>query len=256
MPETGPIAEASRPRVIGLVGGMSWEATALYYRYLNEAVAERLGGHHNARSVLVTIDFEEVLGPVTGGDWDRAAEIVTAAAQAAERGGAECILLTANTAHLIADRVAAACRTPLLHIVDAVGEAARKAGLRRLGLAATEFTMASGLYERIMAERFGIEVILPGGDDRAFLQRTIIDELTRGLVLEPSRARCLDIVGRLAGDGAEAVILGCTELPLLLDGAAGPVPFLDSTKLHVAHAVDFAFASADTQSTTTGVSRA
>lgn len=226
---------------VGLVGGLSWEATALYYRLLNQAVAARLGGHHNARSLLATVDFEEVLRPALADDWDGVARPIVSAALAVERAGADCVLLTANTAHLVADRVTAACSIPLIHIVDAVGEAARAAGLTRLGLVGTKQTLGSGLYDRHLSDRFGIDVVLPETDARDALQTVILDELTRGEIRPDSRARCLDIVESLAGAGAQGVVLACTELPLLMADGDASVPLLDSTWLHVGRALEFAF---------------
>lgn len=244
MTQDGISGAAGQRRTLGLVGGMSWEATALYYRLINEAVAARLGGHHNARSVLVTVDFEDMLAPGLSGDWDAAAGPIVDAARAVERAGGECILLTANTAHLVADRVAAACRAPLIHIADAVGADARRAGFARLGLIGTRQTVGSGLYDRVMAERFGIAVDLPRPAEQDDLQSIILDELTRGEIRAASRTRCLDIVARMAAAGADGIIVGCTELPLLLAGHRASAPLLDTTRLHVARAIDFAFATA------------
>ncbi len=235
---------------IGLVGGLSWEATALYYRLLNESVGARLGGHHNARSVLATVDFEEVLEPALRDDWDSAARPIVAAATAVERAGAGCVLLTANTAHLVADRVTAAVSIPLIHIADAVGAAARKAGLGSVGVVGTKQTLGSGLYDRIMAERFQIDVLLPPEPAREDLQTMIVDELTLGHVRPGSRTRLLEIVEGLAAAGADGVVVGCTELPLLLSDGDASVPLLDSTRLHVDGAIAFAFG--DDTLTTTG----
>lgn len=230
-----------RCRTLGLVGGMSWESSALYYRLINEAVADRLGGHHNARSVLVTLNFEDVLSAGLREDWAEVARLVIQAAQSAELAGADCVLLTANTAHLVADQVEASCRVPLVHIVDAVGADARRRSLGRLGLIGTRQTIASGLYARRLAERHDIDVAVPSDTEQADLQKIILEELTRGVTRDASRDRCREIIDGLAALGCGGVVIGCTELPMLLNGDEMALPTLDSTRLHVEAAVTFAF---------------
>lgn len=234
---------AASRTLIGLVGGLSWEATALYYRLLNETAARALGPHHNARSVIVTVDFADALAMANAGDWDALAVLLTEAARQLCAAGAGIVLIGANTAHIVAERVAAAIDVPLLHIADVAGEAAKARGFRRVGLIGTRFTLQSPVYAERLRERHGLEVVLPDAAGRDELQRMIIDELTLGRVEETSRRSCLDIIAGLRDAGAEAIVVACTELPLLFRGDDdGPVPLLDTTVLHAEAALRWALA--------------
>jgi len=230
-------------KLIGMVGGLSWEATALYYRLLNEAAARALGEHHNARSVIVSVDFAEALALANAGDWDGLAVLLIDAARRLCAAGAEMVLLGANTAHIVAGQVAAAIPVPLLHIADVAGEAALAQGLRRVGLIGTRFTLESPIYADRLRERFGLQVSTPDAAGRDELQRIIIDELTVGRIEQGSRANCLDIVRRLGDAGAEAIVVACTELPLLLRPEDSPLALLDTTALHAEAALRFALAA-------------
>ncbi len=227
-------------RTIGLVGGMSWESTVTYYRMINEAVRDRLGGLHSAKCVLYSVEFAEVAVLQREGRWEEAARLLLAAGQAVEKAGAECALICTNTMHKVADAVQAGLRIPLLHIVDATAEHVRRAGLRRVGLLGTTFTMEEDFYPGRLARRFGLETMIPDPTDREQVHRIIFDELCQGKIQPEARATLSRIMNRLAERGAEAIILGCTELGLLVNEGDGPVPVFDTTRLHALAAVDFA----------------
>jgi len=227
-------------KLIGIVGGLSWEATALYYRLLNEATARVLGEHHNARSVIVSVDFAEALALANEGDWDGLAALLIDAARRLRDAGAAMILLSANTAHIVADQVAAAVDLPLLHIADIAGAAARAQGFRRVGLIGTRFTLESPVYAERLRERAGLTVIAPDVAGREALQRMIVDELTVGRVVARSREQCVAIIQQLHEQGADAIIVACTELPLLIKPEHSPLPLLDTTVLHVESALRLA----------------
>jgi aspartate racemase len=227
-------------KVIGIVGGLSWEATALYYRLLNEATARALGEHHNARSVIVSVDFAEALALANRGDWDGLAVLLIDAARRLCRAGADMVLLGANTAHIVADQVAAAIDVPLLHIADVAGAEAQARGVRRAGLIGTRFTLESPIFADRLCERAGLTVIAPDATGRNDLQRIIVDELTVGRVEPQSRQQCVGIMQKLQDEGAEAIIVACTELPLLIRQEDSALPLLDTTALHVEAALRLA----------------
>jgi aspartate racemase len=232
-------------RRIGLIGGTSWESTAHYYTQLNQGVRERLGGFHSADLVLRSVDFAEVEALQTAGDWATLARRYGEEARLLRTAGAELIGVLANTMHLVADDVAAGSGLPVVHIVDAVADALAGAGHDRVALLGTRFTMDSAaLYPRRLAAR-GITTLVPEPADAAEVHRVIYAELVHGRVLDPSRRACQEIIGRLVDAGAQAVVLGCTELSMLLDPAdpaAAAVPLLDSTALHVTALLDAALA--------------
>ena len=231
---------AGQSKLIGLLGGMSWESSALYYRLLNSAVHHRLGGHHNARSVLFTFDFDDLYSRAAGGRWDELGNMLAEAARRVEAAGADFVMLTAVTAHAVADQVEAALRVPLLHLADPTGEAIRAAGFSHVGLLATRFTMEMGFLAKRLADRYGIQVLIPPEDQRAVLHRIILEELTVGTIDAASRAKVVEMAGDLGRRGARGIIAGCTELPLLVDDKDYPLPVFDVTKLHAAAAVDLA----------------
>jgi aspartate racemase len=223
-------------KTIGLLGGMSWESSALYYRLLNEAVRARLGGLHAARCVLLSVDFAEIERLQATGEWDRAGELLAAGGLALEAAGADLVVLCTNTMHKVADALTAVLDVPLLHIGDVTAEAVRSAGLRRVGLLGTAFTMEqSFLVDRLAGH--DLDVLVPEPDDRAEVHRVIYDELCLGVVREESRAVYRDVVRRLVARGAEGVILGCTEIELLLSDGDVEVPLFPTTRLHVDAAV-------------------
>lgn len=229
-------------RTIGLLGGMSWESTALYYRDINREVAARLGGLHSAKILLASVDFADIAALQSAGDWDGAGAVLGEHARALVAGGADLVVICTNTMHRVADAVEAAAGVPLLHIADPTGAALVAAGHRRIGLLGTRFTMEQDFYRDRLAERFGLDVVVPEADDRDLVHRVIFDELVHGIVTEPSRAAYRDVIARLAGAGAEAIILGCTEIVMLVGPDDSPVPVFDTTALHARAAVDAALA--------------
>lgn len=229
-------------QLIGLIGGMSWESSALYYRLINQAAHSRLGGHHNARSLMFTLDFDELNDLAAKGDWERVAEVIAKAARLLEAGGAAFAMLTAVTAHYVADKVASTIKIPLLHIADPAGRILRAAGYKRVGLLATRYTMELGFLAERLEEGFDLEVLVPPDDQRAQLHRIIIEELTLGVVRPESREVLLQLARDLAAKGAEAVVVACTELPLLAAMEEYPLPAYDVVKLHAEAAVDLALA--------------
>ncbi|MDZ4167081.1 MAG: aspartate/glutamate racemase family protein [Coriobacteriia bacterium] len=227
-------------KTIGLIGGMSWESTLPYYRRINELVSERLGGLHSARIVLVSLDFSDVEVLQTAGEWDEAGRLLADAARSVQAAGAECVLVASNTMHRVASWVEDAVDIPLLHIADATAAAVRQAGLTAVGLLGTRFTMEQDFYRSRLEDRFGLSVVVPDDADRAFVDRVIYTELCCGIVSEASRETFREIIGRLVARGAEGVILGCTEIPMLVSSADSPVPVFDTGEIHAASAVRFA----------------
>lgn len=229
-------------RTIGLIGGMSWESSAEYYRLINEAVKQRLGGLHSARSLLLSVDFAEIEAMQSGGRWNEAGGLLADAARQLERAGADCVVLCTNTMHKVADAITSATALPFLHIADATAAAIHAAGLRRVGLLGTRFTMEQDFYRGRLAEQHGLEVLVPEVTDRAVVNRVIYEELCLGMISAEARAQYRAIIERLIGQGAEGVILGCTEITLLVSQADSAVPLFDTTRLHAGAAVDFALA--------------
>ena len=228
-------------QTIGLIGGMSFESTTVYYQMINEAVRTRLGGLHSAKIVLHSVDFQEIVDLQKAGRWDAAAAHLGKAAQGLERAGADCALICTNTMHLVADEVAAAVKIPLLNIIDETAKALSAAGVRRPLLLATRYTMEQGFYARRMAAH-GLAMTTPGEAGRTVVHDVIFNELCAGVVRDESRAAFLDLIAEAKDEGCDAVILGCTEICLLLDPNTLPLPGFDSTAIHAAAAVDYALA--------------
>lgn len=227
---------------IGLLGGMSWTSTAEYYRLINEEVAARLGGLHSARILLSSLDFAEVAQMQADGDWGAAGDLLAREAANLEVGGADLILICANTMHKVADRVEGAVHIPVLHLADATAQAVGAAGVTTVGLLGTIFTMEQAFYRDRLAEH-GLVVRTPAADDRAELHRIIYDELCQGVIEESSRTWCERLVADFAEEGCEGVILGCTELELTLDpDGDSPVPLFATTRIHASAAVEAALA--------------
>ncbi|HVP20569.1 MAG TPA: aspartate/glutamate racemase family protein [Anaerolineaceae bacterium] len=229
-------------KTIGLIGGMSWESSLEYYRLVNEGVKARLGGYHSARCVMVSVDFAEIEAFQRSGEWDQAARVLVAAACALERSGADCVVLCTNTMHLVAESIQSAVEIPFLHIADATAEKICKAGIRRIGLLGTRFTMEEDFYKQRLADRFGLEVLIPDKDQRDLIHRVIYDELVMGIILEDSRRAFQSIIASLIDKGAQAIILGCTEIGLLIKPGDSPVPLFDTTLIHAEAAVNFCLA--------------
>lgn len=233
-------------KTIGLLGGMSWESTAGYYRAINEGVKRELGRLHSARIAMYSVDFEPIEKLQHSGDWAGTAVILADAACRIEAAGADFLLIATNTMHKVAPEVEAAIGIPLVHIADATGEALTADGVRRVGLLGTAFTMEQDFYKGRLAERYGLDVIVPGEADRADVHGVIYRELCLGRTEPGSRARFLGIVDRLARAGAEAVILGCTEIGMLIAQTDTDVRLLDTTAIHAQKAVAYAISSTST----------
>lgn len=230
-------------RQLGILGGMSWESTASYYRLLNQGVREQLGSLHSAPLLLHSVDFAKIAELQRRGDWQAAGQVLAQAAEGLERAGATALLLATNTMHKVAPAIEAAVQIPLLHIGDAVGQALQRRGVRRAALLGTRFTMQEDFYRQRLAERFAIEVITPNAAQMAEIDRVIFAELCQGQFLAPAREFYLDCLRTLQEQGAEVAILGCTEIGLLLDGLDAPLPLLDSTELHVVMGLEWLLGS-------------
>ena len=229
-------------RVIGLIGGLSWESSAEYYRIINETVRARLGGLRSARCLMWSFDFGAIEALQHAGRWDDATAQMIDAARRLERGGADLVLICSNTMHRMADEIAAAIAIPLLHIADPTAERIRAQGIKCVGLLGTAFTMEQDFYRGRLAQRFGLDVLVPNAAARAVVHRVIYDELVRGVVRPESREAYRDIIADLVAHGAQAIILGCTEIMLLVRPEDSTVPLFDTTTIHAEAAVDFALA--------------
>lgn len=229
-----------RMKLIGLIGGMSWESTESYYRLINQAVKARLGGLHSARLLLYSADFHEIEMLQRSGDWDTAGRLLADAARSLQAAGAECVLLCTNTMHKVAPAIEAAVSIPLLHIADATAAAIVAAGHTRVGLLGTRFTMEEAFYRERLASRHGLDVLIPAAAERADVNRIIYQELCLGVIREDSRARYREAIRQLVAAGAQAIILGCTEISLLVSALDASVPLFDTTALHARAAVDVA----------------
>jgi aspartate racemase len=221
---------------------MSWESSLHYYRIINELVRARLGGLHSARILMLSLDFDEIERMQARGDWDRAGELLAGDARHLEEGGADFLILCTNTMHKVADAVTKRIGIPLLHIADPTAQAIRRAGLRRVGLLGTRFTMEEDFYRGRLGAKHGIEVLVPGDAERADVHRIIYDELCRGTVVSKSKERYLEIIRGLAARGCEGIVLGCTEIMMLVGERDVAVPVFDTTTLHASAAVDRALA--------------
>ncbi|MCK5909087.1 MAG: aspartate/glutamate racemase family protein [Caulobacter sp.] len=231
--------------LIGLIGGMSWESSAQYYRLINEAARERLGGVASARTLMWSFDFAEIERLQHAGRWPELSRRLADAARALEAGGADFLVLCTNTMHREAEAIEAAVRIPLLHIADPTGEAITAAGLSTVGLLGTAFTMEHDFYRGRLEAKHGLTVMTPDAEDRAVVHRIIYEELVAGRVLDLSREAYRALIQRLVERGAEAIILGCTEIMLLIGQADSPVPVFDTTTLHAMAAVERAMAGSD-----------
>jgi len=225
-------------RTIGLLGGMSWESTELYYRWINEGVRDRLGGLHSAKIVLDSVDFQEIEALQVKGDWDEAGRILAKRAAALESAGADGVVLCTNTMHRVADTIESAIRIPFLHLADATAERIRAAGYTKVGLLGTRFTMEQAFY-RERLEAHGLEVMVPNDAQRDCVHEVIYQELVLGRVREESQRKVASIVCQLASEGAEAVIEGCTEITMLELGNLVATPLFDTTRIHADAAVDW-----------------
>ena len=228
-------------KTLGLIGGMSWESTAIYYRHLNEIVRERLGGLHSAKLLLWSFDFADIAAKQNAGDWDGAAVLLADAARKLEAAGAEGLVICTNTMHRMADEVQAAVSIPLIHIADATAIAVKRAGVARPALLATRFTMEQDFYKGRLAERHGLQPVVPDTAGRDMVHRVIYDELCQGIVSETSKTAYIAEVDRLRRDnGIDGVIMGCTEITMLIGADDFDIPVFDTTRIHAEAAIEFA----------------
>ena len=229
-------------KTIGIIGGMSWESTALYYAAINKGIAAKLGGLHSAKITLHSVDFAEIEALQHDGRWDDTATILRAAAEAVEAGGADCLVIATNTMHIVAEQVESAVDIPLLHIADCTAQALRADGITKVGLLGTRFTMNEDFYQGRLTDQFNIDVLTPSMDAQDLVHGVIYDELCHGVCNPASKQAYLAIIEELAAQGAQAVILGCTEIGLLVSEADTDVPLYDTTAIHAQKAVEFALA--------------
>jgi aspartate racemase len=231
-------------KVIGLIGGMSWNSTLEYYRIINELVAGKLGGLHSAQIILYSLDFDEIERAQCEARWHDATNILVKAGAALKQAGADFLVICTNTMHKVADVVEQKAGLPILHIVDVTGNAVNELGLQRIGLLGTEFVMKESFYQERLRNRFDIEVLVPREDDMVTIHRVIYDELCKGKIEASSRRICVDIIAKLVDRDAEGIVLGCTELPLLIQPNDVHVPVFDTTQLHAEAAVNLALGEA------------
>ena len=223
-------------QTIGLIGGMSWESTIPYYRQINEAIKERLGGLHSAKIILYSVNFQEIEQLQHQGKWDEAGKILADTALLLQQAGADFLVLCTNTMHKVAPAIESTTQIPLLHIADPTAQAIKQAGYKRVALLGTRFTMEQDFYRGRLSHKHGIEVLVPGTEDRSQVHQIIYDELCLGSLKESSRQTYREVIQRLASQGAEAVILGCTEISLLIGAKDSPLPLFDTTAIHASAA--------------------
>jgi aspartate racemase len=228
---------------IGLIGGMSWESSIEYYRLINQGVREKLGGLHSAKSVMVSVDFAEIETLQHQGRWDEAARLMIAAAQSVEKGGADFVVICTNTMHKLADDVQEHIHIPVYHIADATAQRIQAHGLHKVGLLGTRFTMEESFYKDRLIEKHGLEVLIPSPEERDAVHRVIYDELCLGQIKPASKEQYIRVMDGLVARGAEGIILGCTEISLLVGQGDSRVPLFDTTRIHALGAVEWALAS-------------
>jgi len=227
-------------KTIGLIGGMSWESSSEYYRIINQLVSTRLGGLHSADCLMYSFDFAEIEELMRDGKWDVITRLVIDAAQRLENSGAECLVICTNTIHKIAFQVQGNLSIPLIHIADAAGERVKSVGLNKVGLLGTRFTMEEHFYTGRLSANYEIEVLIPAKEEREIVDRVIFEELVRGVFKGASKEEYLRIIDGMIAEGAGGIILGCTEIPLLIKQSDVPVPVFDTTRIHAEAAVHFA----------------
>jgi amino-acid racemase len=232
-------------KTIGLIGGMSWESTLSYYRIINQTVNERLGGLHSARMVLYSVEFDEIHRLQNAGEWQEAGAVLVRAARALQAAGADFLVLCTNTMHKVADVIERSVDLPLLHIADATARRVSETGVQKVGLLGTRFTMRESFYRSVLRDRHGLQVIVPGPADIDVVDKAIFEELCHGRVLAPSAQRFQEIIRGLVSAGAEGVILGCTEISMLVGPADASVPVFDTMAIHATAAADLALHDSD-----------
>jgi len=227
-------------KTIGLIGGMSWESTVPYYRIINETVRERLGGFHSAKLVLYSVDFHEIELLQHSGDWDEAGRMLSQAARSLQAAGADFLVLCTNTMHKVANFIESAVSIPLFHIADPTDQEIKQVGLKKVGLLGTRFTMEQEFYRGRLRDQHHLDVLIPDDADRGVVHKIIYQDLCMGLVRDVSRAEYRRIIQRLVDQGAQGVILGCTEISLLVGPSDAPVPMFDTTRIHASEAAEWA----------------
>jgi aspartate racemase len=227
-------------KTIGLIGGMSWESSIEYYRIINEATRAKLGGLHSAKSLMVSVDFAEIEILQHQGKWIEAAQILIESAKSLENGGADFIVLCTNTMHKVADDIQANVNIPLLHIADATAQLVKEAGIQKIGLLGTRFTMEEEFYKGRLSQKYGLSVSVPNAPQRDTIHRVIYDELVLGRIEQNSKEQYVEIIRQMIAQGAEGIILGCTEIGLLIHDQDSPVPLFDTTRIHAEAAVEYA----------------
>ena len=228
---------------IGMLGGMSWTSSVEYYRIINRTVQEKKGGSSSAKIIMYSVDFDEMYELLDKGGWDAVGDEVVGIAKRVQEAGADFFILAVNTVHIVADRVEAALDVPLLHIADATAESIKKAGMKKVGLLGTKYTMLEDFYRVRLKEKHGIDVVIPGDEDVEKINTIIFEELVREQFLDKSREACITIADKLVADGAEGIILGCTELPILIKPEDVPVPSFDTMTIHAVAAAEKAMAT-------------
>jgi aspartate racemase len=227
-------------KTIGLIGGMSWESSIEYYRIINETIRDKLGGLHSAKSVMVSVDFAEIEVLQHEGRWDEATQALIQAAQQVERGGADLVLICTNTMHRMANEIQDNISIPLLHIADATADRIRSIGLHTIGLLGTRYTMEMDFYRGRLSKQHGLQVLIPSKVQRELVHRIIYEELVQGKILPQSKKDYIAIISDLRAQGAQGIILGCTEIGLLIQQPDSALPLFDTTQIHAEAAVDFA----------------
>lgn len=226
-------------KTIGLIGGMSWESSLEYYRIINEQVKEKLGGLHSAKSLMYSVDFDEIEKLQHQGNWKEATKLMIDAAQRLEKGGADFVVICTNTMHKMADDVQNSIKIPLLHIADATAEIIKAQGLKKIGLLGTKFTMEEDFYKGRLIKKYGLDVLIPDEKDRQIVHDVIYHELCLGKINQSSKDQFIRVINKLVDSGAEAVILGCTEIPLLVKQEDVKVLLFDTTRIHAESAVEY-----------------
>lgn len=229
-------------KTIGMIGGMSWESSIEYYRIVNQTVREKLGGLHSAKSIMVSVEFAEIEALQHQNRWDELASIMIEAAKSLERGGADFVIICTNTMHKLYDEVQNKIKIPMLNIADATAEKIKADGIDKIALLGTRFTMAEDFYKGRLVDKYGLDVIIPSSEQMEIVHRVIYDELCAGIIKPDSRQKYADIIRILVAQGAGGVILGCTEIGLLVKQEDSPVPLFDTTEIHARAAVDCALA--------------
>ena len=227
-------------KTIGLIGGMSWESSLEYYRIINETVKEKLGGFHSAKCLMYSVDFEEVEKLQRNGKWDEATALMIDAAQRVKKGGADFVVICTNTMHKMAEEVQSSINIPLLHLADVTAERIKAQGLKKVGLLGTKFTMEEDFYKGRLIKKHGLEVVIPDDEEREAINNILYNELCMGEIKKISKDKFKKIIDNLVLKGAEGIILGCTEIPLLIDKEDYEIPLFDTTRIHAEEAVEYA----------------